>query len=120
MRIEHKNCLSGYVSEWLNMMNIKARAEGNPSSGLTVPQPAKSLSRNEFNLCIMLELFDERITRNEKLISGEKADCDFVAYSEAMCFLDSIYFISGSTPIKLVDFQAAKACFTFNAKYFES
>jgi hypothetical protein len=76
------------------MMNIKARAEGNPSPGLKVPQPAQALMRHELNLCIMLELFDERLTRLERLLGGENADSDFVAYSEAMCFLDSIYFIS--------------------------
>lgn len=94
MRIEHENSLSGYVSQWLNMMSVKAQAKGKPSSGLTVPSPVKSLIRHEFNLCVMLELFDERLTLNERLISGKETDCDFGAYSEAMCFLDSIYFIS--------------------------
>ena len=94
MRISHTNSIQGYVGEWLQGMNVKAHAERKPPSGLRVPQPVKSLARNEFNLCVMLELFDERLKRNERLISGKEADCDFGAYSEAMCFLDSIYFIS--------------------------
>lgn len=94
MRIVHKNCLQGYVGEWLERMNVKAHAEGKPSSGLEVPQPLQSLMRHELNLCLMLELFDERLTRFERSLNGEKADCDYGAYSEAICFLDAIYFFS--------------------------
>jgi hypothetical protein len=75
-------------------MHVKARAEGRPFSGLRVPQPLQSLMRHELNLCLMLELFDERLTRFERSLNGKKADCDYGAYSEAMCFLDAIYFFS--------------------------
>jgi hypothetical protein len=94
MRIEHKNCLQSYLGEWLQIMDVKARAEGKPNSGLRVPQPVQSLMRHELNLCLMLELFDERLTRFERSLNGKKEDCDFGAYSEAMCFLDAIYFFS--------------------------
>ena len=82
------------MGEWLVRMNVKARAERKPSSGLIVPQPVQSLMRHERNLCLMLELFDECLTRFERSLKGEKADCDYEAYSEAMCFLDAIYFFS--------------------------
>jgi hypothetical protein len=75
-------------------MEVKARAEGKPSLGLTVPQPVQSLMRHEFNLCLMLELFDERLTRFERSLKGEKVNCDYGAYSEAMAFLDAIYLFS--------------------------
>jgi len=75
-------------------MEVKARAEGRPSSGLRVPQPLQSLKRHEFNLCIMLELFDERLTRFERTLKGDKVNCDYGAYSEAMAFLDAIYLFS--------------------------
>jgi len=75
-------------------MEFKAQAEGKPSSGLTVPQPVQSLMRQELNLCLMLELFDECLTRFERSLNGKKADCDYGAYSEAICFLDAIYFFS--------------------------
>ena len=75
-------------------MAVKARAEGKPSSGLQVPQPLQSLRRHELSLCLMLELFDERLTRFEKSLSGEIADYDYGAYSEAMAFLDAIYLFS--------------------------
>lgn len=94
MRIEHKNCLQTYLGDWLMAMDVKARAEGKPSSGLTVTQPVQSLMRHELNLCLMLELFDECLTRFERSLNGEKADCDYGAYSETICFLDAIYFFS--------------------------
>jgi hypothetical protein len=94
MRIEYKNCIQGYLGEWLDCMNIKARAEGKTSSGLEVPQPLKSLMRHELNLCLMLELFDECLTRFERSLNGDKANCDYSAYSEAMAFLDAIYFFT--------------------------
>jgi hypothetical protein len=94
MEISHKNCIQGYVGEWLQCMNIKARVEGKTSSGLTIPQPVQSLMRHELNLCLMLELFKERLTRFEKSLNGKKEDCDFSAYSEALAFLDAIYFFT--------------------------
>jgi hypothetical protein len=50
--------------------------------------------RHELNLCLMLELFDERLTRFERSLTGNAADCDYGAYSEAMTFLDAIYLFS--------------------------
>jgi hypothetical protein len=94
MRISHKNCLQGYISEWLTSMEVKARAEGETSSKLTVPQPVQSLMRHELNLCLMIELFDERLSRFERSLSGKKEDYDFGAYSEAISFLDAIYLFS--------------------------
>jgi len=94
MRISHKNCLPSYLSDLLMAMEVKARAEGRPSSGLTVPQPAQSLMRHKLNLCLMLELFDEHLTRFEKSLNGEKADCDYDAYFKATAFLDAIYLFS--------------------------
>lgn len=75
-------------------MEVKARVEGRPSSGLTVPQPVQSLMRHKLNLCLMLELFDERLTRFERSLKGEKVNCDYGAYSEAIAFLDAIYLFS--------------------------
>jgi len=94
MMTEHKNSLSTYLSGWLAVMDVRARAEGKPSSGLRAPQPLLSLRRHEFSLCLMLELFDDRLTRFEKSLSAEKADCDYGAYSEAIAFLDAIYLLS--------------------------
>ncbi|MCK4784608.1 MAG: hypothetical protein KAV87_12720 [Desulfobacteraceae bacterium] len=94
MRIEHKNCLQTYLGNWLMAMDVKARAEGKPSSGLRVPQPLQSLMRHELNLCLMLELFDERLTRFEKSLNGKKEDYDYGAHSEAITFLDAIYLFS--------------------------
>lgn len=94
MRISHKNCLQGYLSGWLECMNIKACVEGKSSSGLTVPQPVQSLMRHKLNLCLMLELFDERLTRFERSLKGEKGNCDPIVYFEAMAFLDAIYLFS--------------------------
>ncbi len=82
------------MGDWLERMNVKARVEGKSSSGLTVPQPVQSLMRHEFNLCLMIELFDERLTRFERSLKGEKVNCDYGAYSEAMAFLDAIYLFS--------------------------
>jgi hypothetical protein len=42
----------------------------------------------------MIELFDEHLTRFERSLNGEKADCDFDAYFKATAFLDAIYFFS--------------------------
>jgi len=94
MEISHKNCLQGYLGEWLQRMGVKARAEGKSSSVPTLPQPMQSLMRHELNLCLMLELFEERLTRFEKSLNGKKEDCDFSAYSEALAFLDTIYFFT--------------------------
>ncbi len=95
MRMVHsKNCLQSYLGTWLECMNVIARARGKPSSGLTIPQPVQSLMRHELNLCLMLELFDERLTRFERSLTGNIADCDYGAYAEAMAFLDAIYLFS--------------------------
>jgi hypothetical protein len=94
MRIEHKNSLTTYLSNWLMVMNVRARAEGKSSSGLGMPQPARSLERHEFSLCVMLELFDDRLTRFEKALAGKILDSDYGAYAEAVTFLDVIYFLS--------------------------
>ncbi len=94
MIISHKNCLSSYLGHWLTVMDVKARAEGRPSSGLRVTQPLQSLMRHKLNLCLMLELFDECLTRFERSLNSDKADCDYGAYSEAICFLDAIYFFA--------------------------
>jgi len=94
MRIEHKNCLQTYLGDLLERMNVKARVEGKPSSGLTVPQPVQSLMRHELNLCLMLELFDKSLTRFEKSLNVKKEDIDYGAYSDAISFLDAIYLFS--------------------------
>ena len=36
--------------------------------------------RHELNLCLMLELFDEHLTRFERSLNGDKGDCDYDAY----------------------------------------
>jgi hypothetical protein len=94
MQIKHKNSIQSYVGEFLKSMNIKARAEGKPSSGLSFPQPVQSLMRHELNLCLMLEIFDECLTRFEKSLNGKKEDCDFDAYFMANAFLDTIYLFT--------------------------
>ncbi len=94
MRIEHKNCLQSYVGQWLESMNIMARAKRRLSSGLTVPQSVQSLMRHELNLCLMLELFDEHLTHFERSLNGKKADCDYDSYFKATAFLDAIYLFS--------------------------
>ncbi len=73
-------------------MNVKARAMGKPSSELGIPQPLQSLIRHQYNLCLMLGLFDERLTCFEATLGDERPE--FGAYSEAMGFLDAIYLIS--------------------------
>jgi len=73
-------------------MDAIARAKGKPSSGLRIPQPLQSLIRHEYNLCLMLELFDERLTRFETTLNSKETD--YGAYSEAMGFLDAIYLFS--------------------------
>jgi hypothetical protein len=75
-------------------MNVMARAKGELSSGLTFSQPVQSVMRQELNLCLMLELFDERLTRFERSLTGDRANCDFGAYAEAMAFLDATYLFS--------------------------
>jgi hypothetical protein len=55
-----------------------------------IPQPLQSLIRHEYNLCVLLGLFDERLKRFESTMNDERPE--FGAYSEAMTFLDSIYF----------------------------
>lgn len=57
-----------------------------------IPQPLQSLSRHEYNLCVLLALFDERLKRFEATINNERPE--FGAYSEAMTFLDSIYLFT--------------------------
>jgi hypothetical protein len=94
MTIEHENRLSAYLSDWLMVMDIKARAEGKPPAGLGTPQPLHSLERHEFSLCVMLDLFDDRLTRFEKALVDGILDSDYRAYAEAVTFLDVIYFLS--------------------------
>ena len=70
----------------------RSRAEGKPLMELQIPQPLQSLSRHEYNLCVMLALFDDRLRRFEATIDDERPE--FATYSEAMTFLDSIYLFT--------------------------
>jgi hypothetical protein len=92
MRILHKNCLPAYWSNWLIAMDAIARSKGEPALALRIPQPLQSLIRHEYNLCMMLELFDDRLIRFETTLNTGKAD--YGEYSEAMGFLDAIYLFS--------------------------
>lgn len=92
MRILHKNCFSTYLGNWHIVMDAKAHVKGNLSSGLRIPQPLQSFIRHENNLCLMLELFDDRITRFETML--EAGISNFTLYSEAIGFLDAIYLFS--------------------------
>ena len=92
MRIIHKNSLSAYSGNLRMAMAVKARAAGKPSLEAGIPQPLQSLMRHEYNLCLMLELFDERLKRFEATLNDERPE--FGAYSEAMAFLDAIYLLS--------------------------
>ena len=94
MVISHKNCLSGYLGEWRTAMDARARVKGKLSSGLTIPQPAESLMRHELNLCLMLELFDENLTRSERSLNSRNICCDYDSYFKAIAFLDAIYLFS--------------------------
>ena len=89
MRIIYKNSLPTYLSEWHAAMNAKAIAQGRPYSDLTTPQPAKSLSRQEYSICLMLQILEDRLVRAENTLNSPKPD--FQAYAEAIVFLDAIY-----------------------------
>ncbi len=91
LRIIYKNNLSAYFGNFRIAMAAKARAEGKPPSEALI-QPLQSLMRHEYNLCLMLELFDERLKRFEVTVDNEIAK--FGAYVEAMAFLDAIYLFS--------------------------
>ena len=91
MKVIHKNCLFGYLGNVRMALAARARA-GGQSSMVRIPQPLQSLIRHEYNLCVMLDLFDERLKRFEATIDSEKPD--FGAYSEAITFLDSIYLFT--------------------------
>ena len=92
MKVIHKNCLSGYFGNVRMALATRARADGQSSMELRIPQPLQSLSRHEYNLCVMLDLFDERLKRFEATIDSGKPE--FGAYSEAITFLDSIYLFT--------------------------
>jgi hypothetical protein len=94
MKIICKNCVDSYLGDWLMAVNIKARLERKPSSGLAVPRPVQSLRRHELNVCYMLERFEERLIHFEASLNNDKKDNDFSAYSEAITFLDAIYLFS--------------------------
>ena len=88
MLITHTNCLSAYLSDSQWVIDAIARAARRPSAGLGIPQPLQSLTRHEYNLCLMLGFFDDCLKR------FEAKRPDFGAYSEAMAFLDVIYILS--------------------------
>ncbi len=92
MRIEHKNCISAYFSDWRTALSVMALSMGKRSSEFGIPQPLQSLARHQYSLCLMLGLFDERLTRFEATLSDERPE--FGAYPEAMAFLDAIYLLS--------------------------
>jgi hypothetical protein len=92
MKIIHKNCLTAYFGNLRMAMAVKAHAAEKPSLEARIPQPLQSLMRHEYNLCLMLELFDERLKRFEATLNEERPE--FGAYSEAMAFLDTIYLLS--------------------------
>lgn len=86
------NCFSAYCGNVLTVVAIKARAAGQASLKSRTPQPLQSLVRHEYGLCLMLELFDERLKRFEATLNDKRPE--FGAYSEAMAFLDAIYLFS--------------------------
>ena len=95
MLIRHKSCLIGYLSHWQTAMKIREAGQNNGTLIARLPQPARSFTRREDGICLMLELLDDRLRKIEYLIKDVTPGKDITpfseAYSEAMTFMDTIY-----------------------------
>ena len=91
--IQHKNSLTGYISDLQMRIDIMARGQGKPPSRSAIPRPVQALIRHEQSICILLELLEERLTRIEAALP-RKDDSVFIAYAEALVFLDAVYIFT--------------------------
>jgi len=95
--VQHKNCLSTYLSDWVTMMRhvyINIKPELAQYYNLTkIPTTFESLQSNTYDLSVMLSYLDVKLTILEEtpFIAGQQID--YQAYSEARSFLKVCYLL---------------------------
>jgi len=90
--VQHKNCLSTYLSDWTLMMRNVVRImkpEATRSHNFVkIPTVFESLSNNTYDLSVVLAQLDSRL----RVLEEEPiTQLDYLAYAEARVFLKAFY-----------------------------
>lgn len=84
--INHKNNLSGYIGNWLTMMNHIKKTQ----PPIRMPQEAVSYNDNIYDLSLMLSYLDNNLAILEETpLTPDKFD--YLAYAQARAFLKACY-----------------------------
>lgn len=86
--INHKNNLSGYIGNWLIMMNNIKKTR--PS--IRIPQEVVSYNDNSYDLSLMLSYLDNNLTMLEETPLTPD-EFDYMAYAQARGFLKVCYLL---------------------------
>jgi hypothetical protein len=86
--INHKNNLSGYIGNWLVIMNHFKKTQ----PPIRIPQEAVSYNDNSYDLSLMLSYLDNNLTILEETpLTPDKFD--YLAYAQARAFLKVCYIL---------------------------
>ncbi len=88
MNINHNNNLSGYIGNWLTMMNHLKKTQ----PPIRIPPEIISYNDNSYDLSLMLSYLDNNLTiLEETTITPEQFN--YMAYAKARCFLKVCYLL---------------------------
>src|SRR4030065_1781194 len=88
VNINHKNNLSGYIGNWLIVMNHIKKTQ----PPIRIPQEAVSYNDNNYDLSLMLSYLDSNLTILEETpLTPDKFD--YLAYAQARAFLKVCYIL---------------------------
>jgi len=86
--INHKNNLSGYIANWLIMMNHLKKTQ----PPIRIPQAVASYNDNSYDLSLMLSYLDNNLTMLEETpLTPDQFN--YQAYAEARSFLKVCYIL---------------------------
>ena len=86
--INHKNNLSGYIGNWLTMMNCLKKTP----PFIRIPQEVVSYGDNIYDLSLMLSYLDNNLTMlEEKPLTPD--EFGYMAYAQARGFLKVCYLL---------------------------
>jgi len=86
--ISHKNNLSGYIGNWLTVMNHFKRTQ----PPIRIPRAVVSYNDNTYDLSLMLSYLDNNLTILEKTPLAPDT-FDYLAYAQARSFLKVCYLL---------------------------
>ncbi|MFQ5925190.1 MAG: hypothetical protein ACE5IE_04260, partial [Dehalococcoidia bacterium] len=93
--IQHKNDISTYLSDWMNMMSRMRPEEAHRYRLPRIPATVQSLHIHTYDLSVVLEYLDSRlqVLEGKPILQEGKPmlQLDYKAYAEARVFLKAFY-----------------------------